>query len=488
MAHREYEQLYIDGKWVHPQSNDVLQVISPSSETVVGRAPDASPADIDHAVRAARTAFDAGEWSELGMQQRAKFLQKIAHGVAARGDELSQVIASESGLPIKMWARVEPALLFLDYYLGLAERYELEELRTGPTSRVLVRHEPVGVVGAILPWNSPIGIAFMKLVPALLAGCTVVFKPDPNTPLHACVLAEICHEAGLPPGVFNVVPAGREGSEALVRHPDVDKISFTGSTATGRVIGRLCGEQLKRCTLELGGKSAAILLDDVDLSATLPMLAGSAFMNNGEACVLQSRVLAPRSRYDEVVGALTHAATGMRVGDALDPQTDVGPMITAAHRDRVEGFIARGVQEGAQVAVGGERPDIERGWYVVPTVLAGVDNSMEVAQQEIFGPVVAVIPYADEREAVALANDTSFGLSGTVWTKDHARGMSIAEKIRTGNYGINTFGMDPCAPFGGRKESGLGCELGPEGLTEFLDTKSIHLPQDWDARAYADRR
>jgi betaine-aldehyde dehydrogenase len=315
----------------------------------------------------------------------------------------------------------------------------------------------------------------------------VVFKADPQTPLHAMLLGEVFEEAGLPAGVVNILPAGPQVSAALVAHPGVDKISFTGSTATGRLVGETCGRLLKDCNLELGGKSAAVLLDDVDLPSALPWLAGTALMNNGEACVLQSRVLAPRSRYAEVCGALGQAAAGMPVGDPFDPAVYIGPLITDRHRERVEGYIARGLGAGAKVAVGGSRPaGLDRGWYVAPTVMIDVDNTMEIAREEIFGPVVSVIPYEDERDAVAIANDTPYGLSGTVWTSDNARGMAVARQIQAGNYGINTFGMDPCAPFGGYKASGVGRELGPEGLDSFLHAKSIHLPPNWpDAAADA---
>ena len=480
----EHRKLYINGQWANPASDALLDVISPSTEEVIGRVPVVTPADIDAAVGAARTAFDSGEWSKLDVQERAKYVRAIRDGLIARNEEITDLIAAEAGLPIKAWARVDLALNFVDYYLDYAERVELSELRSGVIQKVLVRKEPVGVVAAIVPWNSPLSLAAMKFIPALLAGCTVVLKSDPNTPLHAFALAEVIHAAGLPAGVMNVVPAEREASAALVAHPGVDHVSFTGSTAVGRIVAQTCAQQLKGCTLELGGKSAAIVLDDVDLPAVLPFLSFTTFMNNGEACVLQSRVLAPRRRYDEIVGALTATAAGLAIGDPLATSTDLGPLITAAHRDRVAGFVDRGVRDGAKVAFGGGRPDAPtRGWYFEPTVLVDVDNSTEVAQQEIFGPVVSVIPYDNEAQAVALANDTPYGLSGTVWTSDHNRGLDVAAQVRTGNYGINSFGIDACAPFGGWKQSGLGSESGPEGFDEFLHAKSIHLPYDWSGDA-----
>jgi aldehyde dehydrogenase (NAD+) len=484
----EHRQLYIDGQWVSPSTDDTLEVRSPSTEELIGRVPSVSPLDIDRAVSAARAAFDTGAWPTLAPSERAEYLRAVRKGLLARADEIAAVIAAEAGLPVKLWARVEMGLPFIDYFVDLAERYEFEQLRTGPSSDVLVRREPVGVVAAILPFNAPLNIALMKIAPALLAGCTVVFKPDPNTPLHSFILAEIFHEAGLPPGVINFVPAEREASEALVTHDGVDHVSFTGSSATGRIVGGICGSQLKRCTLELGGKSAAVVLDDADLSTVIPALAALGFMNNGEACVAQSRVLAPRRLYPEIVDGLAAAASALSTGDPLDPNTDIGPLITAAQRQRVEGFVARGVEAGAKVAAGGRRPDgLERGWYFEPTILSDVDNGMEVAQEEIFGPVVSVIAYENEAEAVALANGTAYGLSGTVWTSDYDWGQRIATQVRTGNFGINTFGMDPCAPFGGWKQSGLGYELGREGLEEFLAPKSVHVPADWKSKRHADR-
>jgi aldehyde dehydrogenase (NAD+) len=472
------------GKWVAPLGSDTIDVVSPSTEQTIGRVPAASPADLDRAVAAARQTFDAGEWSSLPPADRASYLGAIADELEVRRDQFAETLASEAGLPRSVWATVDGALSFINYYIELASRYTFDEIRQGLTGKVAVRREPVGVVGAILPWNSPLSLAFMKLAPALVAGCTVVLKPDPQTPLHAFLLAEVLDDVGLPPGVVNLLPAGPAVSEALVRHPDVDKISFTGSTAVGRVIGAICGELLKPCGLELGGKSAAVVLDDVDLGAVLPWLVGSALMNNGEACVLQSRVLAPRSRYDEIAQALGAAASAMRTGDPLDPATNIGPMISARQRDRVEAYVKQGVQEGAKIALGGSRPEgLDHGWYVAPTILVDVDNGMKVAREEIFGPVVSVIPYDTEGEAVALANDSPYGLSGTVWTSDPEKGMAIASRVRTGNYGVNTFGMDPCAPFGGYKQSGVGRELGPEGLEAFLQTKSIHLPPGWSPEA-----
>ena len=338
--------------------------------------------------------------------------------------------------------------------------------------------EPVGVVGAIAPWNVPLFIAAAKLAPSLAAGCTVVFKPAPETPLDAFRLAEIFAEAGLPEGVLSVLPAGREVGEHLVTHPGVDKVSFTGSSLAGKRIGGLCGERLKRCTLELGGKSAAIILDDADLAATLPNLLPNALMNNGQACIAQTRILAPRDRYDEVVEALVEQVKTMVVGDPLDPATEVGPLVASRQRDRVEGYLRSGQEEGAKVALGGGRPaGLDKGYYVEPTIFVDVDNKMKIAQEEIFGPVLAVIPYDGDDDAVAIANDSNYGLCGSVWTDDNDRGLGIARQVRTGTYMLNaSVPIDFATPFGGYKESGVGREFGPEGLEIFLEKKSIALP------------
>jgi betaine-aldehyde dehydrogenase len=317
----------------------------------------------------------------------------------------------------------------------------------------------------------------LKLAPALASGSTIVIKPAPETPLDAYLLAEILERSGLPEGVVNIVPAGREVGEHLVRHPGVDKVSFTGSTIAGRKIGAICGEQLKRVTLELGGKSAAIMCDDVDLDAALPQLMPAALMNNGQACVAQTRILAPRSRYDEIKDALAEAVRNYKVGDPLDPTTDCGPLVAERQRERVEGYIASGRSQGATVVVGGGRPaGFDKGYYVEPTLFADVSNDMTIAQEEIFGPVLSLVPYGDDAEAVSIANDSDYGLSGSVWSTDLDRAVDIARQVRTGTYQVNLLGMDFGSPFGGFKSSGLGRELGPEGLGAFLEDKSIVLP------------
>jgi betaine-aldehyde dehydrogenase len=369
-----------------------------------------------------------------------------------------------------------PALLILNAMIAVGQAYEWEDTRAGVWGgNVIVRREPVGVVGAIAPWNVPQFTMMSKLAPSLVAGCTIVLKPAPETPLDTMLVAEMLIEAGVPEGVVSIVPAGREVGEHLVRHPGVDKIAFTGSTLAGRKIASICGEQLKRVSLELGGKSAAIVLDDADLNATATGLQLASLMNNGQACVAQSRVLASRARYNEVVDAVSTMVGNLRVGDPADPSTDVGPLVAKRQQERVEKYIALGQEEGARVVVGGSgRPAaMEKGWYVQPTVFANASNEMRIAREEIFGPVIAVIPYDDEEDAIRIANDSDYGLAGSVWTSDPAHGLDVARRVRTGTYAVNMYVMDFVAPFGGYKSSGIGREFGKEGLEEYLEYKSI---------------
>jgi betaine-aldehyde dehydrogenase len=479
---KTYKELYIGGEWVAPTGTDVIEVISPHSEEVIGQVPDGTPADIDAAVAAARRAFDAGPWPHMSPVERAEVLTRLSAALQARAPELADMISSENGSP-KQWSlmgQVFSATMVLDNYVRYAMEYQWVDTRTGMMGNtVRVRKAPVGVVAAITPWNVPLFIAALKLGPAMITGCTVVLKPAPETPLDSYLLAEAAIEAGVPAGVINIVPAGRETGEHLVKHPAIDKVSFTGSTAAGMRIGELCGAQLKRCTLELGGKSAAIVLDDVSLDeTTLGNLVQSGLMNNGQVCGAQSRILVSRKRYAEVVDALGSAVGAMTVGDPLDDATQVGPLVAERQRTRVEGYLDAGRAAGARVVVGGGRPDdLARGWYVQPTVFADVDNSMKIAQEEIFGPVLSVIPYDTEDDAVAIANDSEYGLCGTVWTADPVHGEQIAARVRTGVVAINSsLILDFNSPFGGFKKSGIGRELGPEGIAPYTELQSIILP------------
>ena len=475
-----YDRLFIGGDWVEPSSSSIFEVISPTTEELVGSTPEAQVADVDRAVAAARQAFDHGPWPRMAPAERAAVLSKAAEAIRNDMQGISELISNEMGSPVSwgLLAQVLAPTMILDYYAGLGSSFSFDTVKDGLLGPVLVAKEPVGVVAAITPWNVPLFLAVAKLSPALLAGCTVVFKPAPETPLDANRLAEILAEAGLPKGVLSVVPAGREVGEHLVNHPGVDKVSFTGSSVAGRKIGAACGANLKRVSLELGGKSAAILLDDVDLETTLPLMMPNAIMNNGEACISLTRILAPRDRYTEVTDALVEQVRALKVGDALDPATEVGPLVAERQRDRVENYIRIGQEEGAKVAIGGGRPEgIDRGWFVEPTVFVDVDNSMRIAQEEIFGPVLSVIPYDDEADAVRIANDSEYGLCGAVYGQDNDRGLAVARQIRTGTYMVNSnIPIDFSSPFGGYKASGVGREFGEDGLELFVEKKTINLP------------
>ncbi|HWD51011.1 MAG TPA: aldehyde dehydrogenase [Acidimicrobiales bacterium] len=477
---KSYDRLFIGGDWVEPSSSAVFDVVSPTSEELVGRVPEAQNADIDQAVAAAREAFDHGPWPHLTPAERAVVLTKAAEAIRNDMQGISELISNEMGSPVSwgMLAQVLAPTMIMDYYAGLGSTFAFDTVKDGLLGPVMVTKEPVGVVAAITPWNVPLFLAAAKLSPALLAGCTVVFKPAPETPLDANLLAEILADAGLPNGVLSVVPAGREVGDYLVNHPGVDKVSFTGSTVAGRKIGAACGANLKRVSLELGGKSAAILLDDVDLAATMPLMMPNAIMNNGEACISLTRILAPRDRYAEVTEALVESVRALKVGDALDPATEVGPLVAERQRDRVEGYIRLGEEEGAKIATGGGRPGgLDKGWFVDPTVFVDVDNSMRIAQEEIFGPVLSVIPYDDEADAVRIANDSDYGLCGAVFTGDNDRGLQVARQIRTGTYMVNSnIPIDFSSPFGGYKASGVGREFGEDGLELFLEKKVINFP------------
>jgi aldehyde dehydrogenase (NAD+) len=472
-------ELFIGGEWVEPQGSERISVICASTEELAGSVPQGANADIDAAVSAARAAFeDPSGWSSWSVEDRAQALERLAGALESRGEETAHRVSLQNGMPISIALQTEavfPAVL-ARYYAGVIRQTVLEEDRPGLLGGVIhVLHKPVGVVGAIVPWNFPQALTLFKLAPLLAAGCTVVIKPSPETVLDSLLLAEAIIEAGLPAGVVSIVPGGRELGAYLVGHPGVDKIAFTGSTAAGRAIARRCGELLRPVTLELGGKSAAIVLDDADLSQSVESLFAATLLNNGQTCYLGTRVLAPRSRYDEVLEVFGGLAGALQVGDALDPSTQVGPMVSARQRERVEGYIEKGRAEGARVVVGGGRPeDRDRGWFVQPTVFADVENSHTIAREEIFGPVLSVIPYDGDDDAVAIANDSDFGLGGSVWTGDHERGEALARRVQTGSIGINHYVLDPAAPFGGVKASGLGRELGPEGLAAYLQLQSIY--------------
>lgn len=475
---REHDRLFIGGEWAAPAGTGVIDVVSPHTEEVIGRVPEGTEGDIDAAVAAARRAFDEGPWPRMTPAERAEIVGRLSAIYAERQQEMADLVTAEMGSPIMFSVFGQAAIpqMVLQYYVDLAASYTWEEERQGMLGPVTVTQEPVGVVAAIVPWNVPQFTLMLKLAPALIAGCTVVAKPSPETPLDSYLLAEWIREAGIPEGVVNIVPAGREVGAYLVAHPDVDKVSFTGSTAAGRKIGAVCGEQLKRVTLELGGKSAAIVLDDADLAATVEGFKLASLMNNGEACAAQTRILASRRRYDEVADALATMVGGLSVGDPADYGCEIGPLVARRQQERVENYIRIGQDEGAKLITGGLNRPHDRGWYVAPTVFGDVGNDMRIAREEIFGPVLVLIPYEDEDDAIKIANDSDYGLGGSVWTSDVEHGVEVARRIRTGSCGVNMYTLDPNTPFGGYKNSGLGRELGPEGLHAYLEHKSIPHP------------
>jgi aldehyde dehydrogenase (NAD+) len=475
----QHTALYIDGCWQELADEEPIAVVSPTTEQQIGSVPRAGTRDVDTAVAAARRALRSPQWSAIGAVGRAEILLRLADELEANAAERAALTTIQNGMPIAVAAAAEGAapVVILRYYATLATEVPVEEhrARIGGGGQTIVRREPIGVVAAIVPWNYPQALTMFKLAPALAAGCTVVLKPALETPLDALELAACAERAGLPPGVLNVVTGAGDIGEYLVSHPGVHKVAFTGSTATGRLIGELCGRLVRPVTLELGGKSAAIVLDDADLASTVASLASVSLLNNGQTCHLSTRILAPRSRHDEVLDALAAMASTLTVGDPLDPSTHIGPLVSDRQRQRVESYIQMGKDAGAVLAAGGGRGKQDAGWFVQPTVFGGVDNSSRIAREEIFGPVLAVIPYTSVDEAVALANDSEYGLGGTIWTSDTDKALEIARRVETGSVGVNFYELDLGAPFGGVKASGLGRELGPEGLAAYYQLKSIYL-------------
>jgi aldehyde dehydrogenase (NAD+) len=473
------DRFFIGGEWVKPSSDAMIDVVDSGTEQLFFRVAEAREADMTRAVAEARQAFDEGPWPRLTHTERANYLRAIAAALRLRGDEIAQIWPRESGVlhTIARQAAAGAAGTF-EYYAELGNTFPFEEpvLPTGGGQFGLLVREPVGVVGAIIAWNGPLGLISNKVAPALLAGCTVILKCSPEAPGEGYLVAEIADAIGLPPGVLNVVTADREVSELLVRDPRVDKITFTGSTAAGRRIGSLCGERIARCTLELGGKSAAVILDDMDPETAADTLSAAECRLSGQGCSTLTRIVVTRGRHDELVEALARTFSQVRVGDPFDGQTEMGPLATRRQRDRVESYIAKGIAEGATLATGGGRPrHLERGWYVEPTVFADVDNSSTIAQEEIFGPVLSVIPADNEQQAIAIANDTIYGLNASVFTNDVDRARDVARQLRSGTVGHNAMRTDVGIAFGGFKQSGIGREGGREGLLPYLEIKTVIL-------------
>lgn len=473
-------QFFIGGRWVAPKGDKRLEVISPVTEARIMEYPEASTADVDDAIAAAREAFDHGPWPRLSPKERAGYLRKVADNIEARLGEIADSWTGQMGAPITLTKILAPQNVTLfRYYADLIDSNAYaftEERERANGGRTVIAKEAVGVCAAITPWNAPMVLLTYKIAAGLAAGCTFVAKPSPETPLEAYILAECIEAAGLPAGVFNLVPAGREVGDYLVRHKDVDKVAFTGSTAAGKHIAAVCAERLARVSLELGGKSAAILLDDADFSKALPTLLMYSMPITGQVCFSLTRVLVPESRAKEFTDLFVGAVKNIKVGDPADPATQMGPLAMGRQLERVQGYIEAGKAEGAVIATGGGRPEgLSKGYFVEPTVFTGVTPDMKIAQEEIFGPVVSIITYKDDDDAVAKANDSNYGLNGAIFSADSERAYRLARRVRSGGLTINGNIIDPTMPFGGVKQSGYGREGGIEGLDNYLELKTVHF-------------
>ncbi|MFN0108575.1 MAG: aldehyde dehydrogenase family protein [Blastocatellia bacterium] len=472
MGLKTYDKLFINGQWVAPAGTGKIEVINSTTEEVMGSIPEGSAEDANAAIAAAKAAFES--WSTTPVEERRRYLQLIADKLAAKKDEIAALVAAEVGMPLAMATAVQAGMpaMVMGSYAELLGSFQFEET----IGKALVVKEPIGVVGCITPWNFPLHQVICKIAPALAAGCTVVLKPSEVAPLTAFVLAEIIAEIGLPAGVFNLVTGyGPVVGEAIAAHPDVDMVSFTGSTRAGKRVSEVAAQTVKKVSLELGGKSANVILDDADFEKAVKSGVGACYFNSGQTCSALTRMLIPRSRYDEAVAIAKKTAEGFTVGDPLGGSAKLGPLVSATQRERVIGYIKKGIEEGATLVCGGaEMPEgLTTGYFVRPTVFANVNNKMTIAQEEIFGPVLSIIPYEDEDEAVSIANDTIYGLAGGVWSGDPERAKRVARRLRTGQVEINGGRFNPMAPFGGYKQSGNGRELGKYGLEEFLEVKAM---------------
>jgi aldehyde dehydrogenase (NAD+) len=471
---RTYDKLYIDGQWVASGGTGTLEVTNSATEEIIASVPEGVAADVDAAVAAARAAFEG--WSSLPKEQRRDYLLKIQAGLEARADELAETFAQEVGMPLWLSKMIQVGLPTQNFAIaaGLLDTYEFEST----VGNSLVVREAIGVVGAITPWNYPLHQIALKVAPAMAAGNTVVLKPSEVAPINAFVLAEIIHDAGVPAGVFNLVTGvGPVVGEAIAAHPDVDMVSFTGSTRAGKRVAEVAAQTVKKVALELGGKSANVILDDADFGKAVSDGVGKCFLNSGQTCTALTRMLVPRDRLAEAEAiAAGTADAAFKPGDPMT-QVFVGPLVSAAQRDRVQGFIRTGVEEGATLVYGGDgAPEgLETGWFVKPTIFSNVTPDMTIAQEEIFGPVLSIMPYDTEEEAIRIANDTIYGLAGGVWSGDPERAKAVARKIRAGQVEVNGGAFNVNAPFGGYKQSGLGREAGTFGLEEFLEVKALQL-------------
>ncbi|MEP7270699.1 MAG: aldehyde dehydrogenase family protein [Acidobacteriota bacterium] len=471
---RKYERFYVNGQWVEPAGSGTIDVINSTTEEVMGVVPEGTPKDINAAVNAARAAFRG--WADTAPAERSRLLGEVAEKLKARSGEIADVIANEVGMPLPLATAVQAGLpaATMAYNAKLAGEFNFDVEKIGNS---LVVREPVGVVACITPWNFPLHQVVAKVAPAMAAGCTVVLKPSEVAPLTSFMLAEIIDEVGLPPGVFNLVTGyGPVVGEALAVHPEVDMVSFTGSTRAGKRVSELASKTIKRVALELGGKSANVILDDADFEKAVRSGVSNCYFNSGQTCSALTRMLVPRDRHDEAVAIAKAAADNFQPGDPLDANTTLGPLVSATQRDRVVGYIKKGIEEGATLVAGGaEAPEgLEKGYFVRPTVFANVSNDMTIAREEIFGPVLSIIPYDDEDDAVRIANDTVYGLGGGVWSGDVERAKRVARRLRTGQVEINGGSFNPFAPFGGYKQSGNGRELGKYGFEEYLEIKAMH--------------
>ncbi len=466
------DKLYINGAWVPSTGQGTLEVVNSTTEEVMGTVPEGTPEDVDAAARAAAAAF--GDWSATSVEERSKLLGRVQEALAARMDEIATLISREVGMPMTLSGMIQVGLPLMSFATNAAQVLEFPfEEEVGNS---LIVREPVGVVGAITPWNYPLHQICAKVAPALAAGCTVVLKPSEVAPLNAFILAEVFDEVGLPPGVFNLVTGvGPVVGEAIASHPLVDFVSFTGSTRAGKRVMALAAESVKRVALELGGKSANVILEDADFVKAIPAGVSACYLNSGQTCSALTRMLVPRSRLAEAEALAVTAAEAFTPGDPFEATSRLGPLVSKAQQDRVRSYIAKGIEEGAKLLTGGaEAPEgLETGFFVSPTVFSEVTNDMTIAREEIFGPVLSIIPYDTEEEAVAIANDTPYGLSGGVWagTQEHAE--AVARRLRTGQVEVNGGSFNPLAPFGGYKQSGIGRELGKYGLEEFLEVKAM---------------